>query len=61
MVSRCASLRFSLRGRGMRYRCLLLANATFGRETTDVASDAEGSSSFQWEKSVGLSIALQAG
>ncbi len=32
MVSRCASLRFSLCGRVIRCRCLLLANATSGRE-----------------------------
>jgi hypothetical protein len=32
MVSRCASVRFSLCGRVIRCRCLLLANATFGQE-----------------------------
>jgi hypothetical protein len=31
MVSRCASLRFSLCGRVIRCRCPLLANATFDR------------------------------
>src|ERR1700730_778872 len=32
MVSRCGSLRFSLCGRVIRCRWLLLANATFGQE-----------------------------
>ena len=35
MVSRCASLRFSLCGRVIRCRCLLLANATSGQETSE--------------------------
>jgi hypothetical protein len=32
MLARCASLRFSLCGRVIRCRCLLLANATSGRD-----------------------------
>src|ERR1700694_6047740 len=57
MVSRCASLRFSLCGRVIRCRCPLLANATFDRNNR-CRERCDGISSSRWEKSVGLSIAF---
>src|ERR1700730_17090985 len=58
MMSRCASLRFSLCGRVIRCRCQPIAERTVRAEAADIASDATRTSSFRWEKSVGLSIAF---